>query len=154
MFKSIVAIVLILLAPVVVGCGKGDAGPKTHPVSGKVTLDGKPLADTNVEFLNKEAQFASFGKTDAQGSYRLVQGAPAGENSVVIRKPPPPGAASDHPEMDSGQIEAMYLGNEQFMRNPLLDKESGIPPEYSDPLKTPLKFMVPEGGTDGANFDL
>jgi hypothetical protein len=49
------------------GCG---GGPGLGNVSGKVTLDGQPLAGALVEFQPSEGR-GSIGSTDAQGVYKL-----------------------------------------------------------------------------------
>lgn len=54
------------------GCGAGNAGPKTYPVSGVVTLKGAPMADADVIFVpDSDGAQAAFGKTDASGVYKL-----------------------------------------------------------------------------------
>jgi len=72
---------------VLVGCG----GPSNvGSVTGKVTLDGQPLADAVVTFSpTKEGGSSGVGKTDAGGNYVLsyyagVSGAEIGENKVSI----------------------------------------------------------------------
>jgi hypothetical protein len=91
-------IVLLLLSAVVAGCGEG--GPQIAPVSGRVTLDGRPLASADVSFQPDEAQRASAGRTDADGRYQLMYkrgepGALVGEHTVrisvsreIVRNPP------------------------------------------------------------------
>ena len=74
-----------------VGCGKYSLSP----VSGTVTLDGKPLADASVSFTPAERGAnlpQSTGKTDQAGKYslRLVEddttGAVLGKHQVIIAK--------------------------------------------------------------------
>src|SRR5262249_34965527 len=65
---------LLALALPAVGCG---GGPKVAPVSGRVTLDGQPLAGASVNFQplsdgnNLNPGPGSYGKTDADGRYSL-----------------------------------------------------------------------------------
>jgi hypothetical protein len=67
------------------GCDQG--GPQIAPVSGRVTLDGRPLASADVAFQPDGSQRASAGRTDANGRYRLMfkrgqPGAIVGEHTV------------------------------------------------------------------------
>ena len=82
--------------------GGGAKYPDLYPVSGRVTLNGKPLEGATVTFrLRKAAQEGqtaaeSVGRTDSDGRYRLeyvpgVRGAVLGEHYVEIRKTGPDG---------------------------------------------------------------
>lgn len=74
------------------GCGGKF---KMAPVSGTITVDGKPLSDATVSFtaqvIGSEAP-ASAGKTDQSGKYSLsliadeTNGAVIGKHQVVIAK--------------------------------------------------------------------
>ena len=71
------------------GCG----GPKFGKVTGKVTMDGKPLAGVAVRFED-EGGSATIAKTDAEGNYEMrysVQqiGTPVGKHKVTILTPAP-----------------------------------------------------------------
>jgi len=76
------------------GCGGGEELadlPETAPVSGVVTMDGKPLSYATVTFVPKGLTkgVECIGVTDEQGKYTLKQmrgaeGAPAGEYLVAI----------------------------------------------------------------------
>ncbi len=78
--------VLIVVSVLLAGCpGRSDLGQ----VTGKVTLDGKPLADARVEFSPTQQGSIATGRTDASGEYSLmfsrdVAGASLGENLVRI----------------------------------------------------------------------
>ncbi|NOX53834.1 MAG: carboxypeptidase regulatory-like domain-containing protein [Planctomycetes bacterium] len=71
------------------GCAPTASGPKTVPVSGTVTMDGKPLANAMVRFIPEAGGRPSFGITDAQGRYELSytesqKGAILGKHRVEI----------------------------------------------------------------------
>ena len=136
---------------VLAGCG-GDSGPVTAPVSGKVTLDGEPLAGAVVNFGVED--FVGSGKTGSDGTYSLDQGAALGENKVWIEKFVPPEGFTDDPEegMDEGQLEAINMDSVESGET--IDTGEKIPADYSDSEKTILKVVVNEGGNSSANFDL
>src|SRR5258706_3906708 len=79
---------LLLFGLLVDGCRK--AGPEIAPVSGRVTLDGKPLEKADVVFQPDNGKPPASGRTDAEGRYELaykrgVMGGPVGQNIVQIR---------------------------------------------------------------------
>jgi hypothetical protein len=106
------------------------------PVSGVVTLDGKPLAGAIVNFQPApepavlEPGVASAGTTDASGRFTLTQiypeatGARIGRHRVSVTTKDAEGT----PER--------------------------VPAPYNDDSKTTLFFVVPSGGTSEANIDL
>jgi hypothetical protein len=110
------------------------------PVSGRVTLDGKPLADALVVFhpvlaAKKAPGLGYQGRTDAAGRFTLRldkkarPGAPVGTYRVSISKAI--GAAGGPGGAPVREI---------------------IPARYN--ASTALTFEVPKGGTDAANFEL
>ena len=71
---------------VFIGCSSG--GPEIAQVSGRVTMDGKPLANASVVFIPENGRPAG-AATDADGRYVLNftegrRGAIPGKNSVRI----------------------------------------------------------------------
>jgi len=83
------------------GCG-GTNKPQTAAVTGRVTLDGKPMPNLGVMFqpvtnsaLGKNTVFASAGHTDSDGRFTLrfvndnSNGAVVGEHFVTISEPAP-----------------------------------------------------------------
>lgn len=127
------------------GCSRG---PQTAPVSGQVTLDGKPAADVRVLFQpigdgsekagskTKGPGVGSYATTGADGRFVLRQsdtnalGAVIGKHSVQIADKQ---AESDE---DAGSAKAA---------------PARFPARYSDGA---LTFEVKAGGTDQANFKL
>ncbi len=78
----------VLSLALAAGCGSGDR-PELGDVSGRVTLDGKPLAGVEVLF-GPEAGRTSAAMTDEDGYYTLhylpdVEGAQLGKHRVVIQ---------------------------------------------------------------------
>jgi hypothetical protein len=145
----------VLMSVSAVGCGDGNLAP----VSGRVTMDDKPLAGATVSFIpdsdpKKKAPPVAIGKTDADGRFTLTipsdrgdrKGAIVGKCKVSItlieevepgqQKEPPRGKAKDK---DAGHAESSSSVNH-------------IPERYNS--KTELTFEVPAKGTADANFDL
>lgn len=75
-----------------VGCSTRSADqPEIAPVSGTVTLDGRPLGNARVVFQS-DAGAIAFAKTSADGTYELTyirsaKGAGLGRNVVRISTP-------------------------------------------------------------------
>src|SRR5262245_45808699 len=83
--RSCCAVWAVLAALCAGGCRRG---PELAPVSGRVTLDGKPLDLAEVSFL-PEAGRASHGVADSSGHYELrytrdQMGALVGQHTVRI----------------------------------------------------------------------
>jgi hypothetical protein len=86
-WSAVVLALAILSAVVLTGCGGGDR-PELGTVTGRITLDGKPLAGAEIIFQHPTKRF-SRGETDADGRYELlyvrdVPGAALGTHRVVI----------------------------------------------------------------------
>jgi hypothetical protein len=124
---------VLLLA---VGCSAKTA--HTVPVSGKVTMDGAPLAKAFVTFTpmettaGKPPQVCS-GLTDEQGQY-----------SLKVDSTQTPGAV---PGAYRVRVEKMDRGGEG---SPM--RRQVVPPQYNR--QSNLEYTVPAGGTSTANFDL
>src|SRR5262245_60968169 len=126
----------MLLSVAAVGCG----GPDVARVSGKITLNGQPLAGAHVTFQpispgpNVRPEVAgSVGRTDASGHYslRLVEpdraGALVGEHRVTI-------STAEAAETDGAA-----------------PKGERVPKSWRDGSQ---RFTVPAGGTSAANLEL
>jgi len=125
------------------GCGgPTETVPELVAVTGKVTYQGRPLADASVTFvpadyeeeateLNRVVRPA--GRTDAEGGYELAwgdhTGAPPGKYTVMITAFKP----SDDPEEKP---------------------ESLIPEVYASPKTSGLAKVVKEDGDNVINIDL
>jgi hypothetical protein len=118
-----------------------SAGVKTAPVSGIVTLDGKPLANAHVAFqptatTGKSAGMGSAGVTDQNGAYMLR-----------LSDSDQPGAVIGNHRVE------INLKQEADDRDPKLRPPSkALPPQYNR--QSTLEFNVESGGSAAANFDL
>lgn len=76
----------LMLLALLSGCG--DTGPKLVPVSGRITLDGKPLPRGAVSLRTDEHWEQPAGSIDADGRYVIYTqgraGAPPGRYRVVV----------------------------------------------------------------------
>jgi hypothetical protein len=133
-----VCLVWVVLALPLAGCGGGSY--KTAPVSGRVTLDGRPLAKAQVTFVpvagtgEKEPLSSSHGITDNDGRYTLAiidQAGGTTEGAVV------------------GKHKVMIQGG---ITDPKRARQKNLPPRYNR--KTTLECDVPPGGTNSADFNL
>jgi hypothetical protein len=137
----------------ITGCG-GEDGRRTVPVSGIVTMGGKPLDGAEVYFFSEK--FSGMGMTDAEGKYKLVQGTFPGENRVFITKIEG-GSGENLPTELREDPEQMRVANESLGATPgskRVGPQQVVPEHYSNPEKTKLTFQVPENGSNSANFDL
>jgi opacity protein-like surface antigen len=131
---------LVVAASALAAAGCGSSASSIAPVSGVITLDGKPLANAHVAFQPEATSGArtagagSYGTTDASGKYELKTfdtdraGAVVGSHRVEINLKV---VADDGPQI----------------RRPKM-----LPPKYN--LQSELKFKVEPGGTDKADFEL
>lgn len=137
------ALTLLLFGLFLIGCG----GPTLAPVSGTVTLDGKPVDGIRVTFepivgesdVTDEEYYTSFGITDEAGHYdmqtevedKLKTGAVVGRSAVRL----------------------VCMKRENFMNKGLEDSRAvhDLPKSARD--KSITYTIEPSGSTE-ANFDL
>jgi hypothetical protein len=127
-----------LLLPLLAGCGGGPY--KVAPISGRVTLNGQPLANAAVTFQPSEAGKINPGPgsgafTDSDGRYTLkligteTRGAVLGKHKVRITLSHKDDSADDRPK-----------------------RFKDLPARYNG--RTKLEYEVRAGGTDSADFQL
>jgi hypothetical protein len=118
-----------------IGCS--SEGPDIAYVTGRVTMDGKPLPNASVMFIPENGRPAA-AETDANGNYTLNftegrRGAMPGKSMVSI-------TTRREAEMDENGKVAVPAAPET------------IPMEYN--AATKLEFTVVPGKKNVANFDL
>lgn len=135
---------LLLIVAIVVGCSsdvQNPARPVLEPVSGVVTLDGKPLAGAVVTFLNlDERGTLTVGETDAEGTYRLsylgTPGTAAGPYRVAV----------SYLMGTEGQVIGLARRSTTSPTEELNSAKELLPPQFSDLGRSTLKVTVPPGG--------
>ena len=140
---------LTLLVFVAVGCSSN--GPPLAPVSGRVTVDGKPLAGKTLKFVPEPGTpgQGAGATTNANGEYSLLAarpgstrdeaGAPPGAYRVVVVEPMFP---IDLPVQDANDPKAApAVGPGAPAR-----KKQEIPAAYTKAETTPLRAEVPAAG--------
>ncbi|MCA9270687.1 MAG: hypothetical protein KDA41_19530 [Planctomycetales bacterium] len=137
--RTALAAAAALLAALV-GCG-GESYPMA-PVSGRVTLDGQPLAGARVGFEPRRqgespnAGPGSYATTDADGRFELV--ALTGAKGAVV---------ATHDVRISTVVLPAQRGEDLAVAVP-----EKVPPCYND--ETTLTFDVPAKGAADADFAL
>lgn len=121
--------------------GCGDDGPKLVPVSGTVTMNGKPLEGATIAFSpepsNKEGQGAD-DITGPTGNYKAMtrgrSGVVPGKYKVVVTKTPSsassaaPDAFKDDPFMANLKVEVPTKGKKDTAKiEGIFDRD--VPPE-------------------------
>jgi hypothetical protein len=135
----------LLVGLLALGVGCGGSSKKIVPVTGKVTLNGKPLVGASVQFQpvvpeGAPEEISSGAKTDDNGEFTLntttgQPGAQVGPHKVTITLAESPAGPT---------------GDE---RRPVRGGSTGQPaPEFK--VNTTVDFEVPPGGTNAANFDV
>lgn len=134
----------VVIAVVITGCGRG---PKTAPVSGLVTLDGKPVAGAAVLFMPVEGGVPGRAATKDDGSFSLStfqerDGALVGRHRVAVTKVETTGltAGADgvSGKLDGRQIRTTWL----------------TPQRYGAPATSGLEATVEKGVKNAFEFRL
>jgi hypothetical protein len=128
------AIVSVLL----LGCGGATDDLPRRPVSGAVTLDGKPLTDARVTFQPSGGEGTEAGGEIIDGAYRIPRDEGPTPGDYVVRITSVSKASLPDPNAMPGDV-------------PPAPKEP-IPPRYN--VKSTLSAKVTEEGPNAFDFDL
>jgi hypothetical protein len=151
--KPIGVLALLLGLTAISGCGSDGRLP-TAPVAGKITFDGKPLANAEIwlvprsdEVKNAKVTIRPYAKTRPDGtltvtSYLVDDGAPLGEYAIMIV---PPGSRTNTDEERANDAPSEAKRRER----PL----ASFPAKYRDPTTSGLTFTV-KGGPNQLVLDL
>lgn len=144
---------LVVMVALAAGCG--GSGPKLVPVSGKLSIDGIPLAHKTIQFIPEPGTPGSGAgaTTNSSGDYSLIatkggalvdcMGACPGQYRVVVAEPMFP-INADLKAPVEGEQPAPAIGlPTASSRKP--DKQA-IPAVYGKAQSTPLIVTVPEKG--------
>jgi hypothetical protein len=134
---------IIWSALLIAGCSGSSDAPEVAPVSGTLTVGGKPRGDLNVMFYPEGGGRPATGITADDGTFTLTtfntgDGAPIGTCKVAVTG----GAGAQMGE--TGPPMPGQAGYEEFMKA----EAEKIDPKYSDPEKSGLVYTVTEDGFD------
>ena len=129
LFLNLVAFALVA----VVGCSGGSDEPKTYPVHGEVSFDGKPIDEGTIQFVNVKESFnrgidIKNGKFEGESI--------EGEMRIEVRAYKP------------GKVNAMYANDP----NAKPEMENYIPAQYNQ--NSTLKETVKAGEENHFTFKL
>lgn len=131
---------LLVFAFSLSACGPATPkGPAVYPVKGNVKVDGKPLANVNVQFIPVDPQKpAGAGKTNANGDYSIMNsdgrsGAVPGTYKVVLK------VVTDG---SSTQAAEMYSKSTGAPGSAPAQPTTPFPAEFSEAAKTPKEVTV------------
>lgn len=137
---TIPSILFMMLCATLTGCG-GPSVPGLVPLSGVVTLDGKPLPHVTVKFVpmaeGTGANMVAIGVTNKEGEFAVKQlageeGCRACKCKVTIAEGPIPEKLREMGQDGAKKIKAF--------RGSL--KNRPIPQNYQTILSTPLEFII------------
>lgn len=135
---------VFVVAVVITGCGRGS---NTAPVSGLVTLDGKPIAGAAVLFMPVEGGVPGRAATKDDGTFSLTtfkddDGALVGRHRVAVSKVETTGAAPG-PDGASGKLDGRQI------------RTTWLTPErYGTPTTSGLEATVERGSKNAFDFRL
>lgn len=165
-WKFAVVIAQVVAVVTFFGCG-GPAGPPTEPVTGTVTLDGKPAEGVNVVFSPTGGHKAASGITDASGRYQLTtlnpkDGAMVGSYTVAISKTQGDTVTVNveglSPEEATKKSAEAYYSSNAFKNTgkPSAAQESKelVPVKYKDPATSGFTAEVKAGQENKFDFQL
>lgn len=139
------------------GCSKSEKLNRlpVFKVRGKVTLQGKPVANADITFANAEANKSAFGKTDEEGEYQLTtyssfDGAVAGKHSVSIVHTPPVANTPALPSTEDTAYVPPGVGESTLPPAP----KSNVPAKYADAATSGLIAVVNEDNENVIDFAL
>jgi hypothetical protein len=135
--KHAMTFVLLALLLGISGCGRGR--PTTHPVSGIVTLDGKPLQGAGVMLMPEAGGRPAVGTTNQRGEFTLTtfdpnDGALPGKHAVTVVLKKTTSGVMTGPDGLSGPIAPGGI-KEQWI----------VPKKYADPKTSGLSAEVRPG---------
>ncbi|MDG1873855.1 MAG: carboxypeptidase-like regulatory domain-containing protein [Mariniblastus sp.] len=157
----------MLVLGLIVGCGGENFS--SVPVSGTVTMDGKPIAGVAITFYPEATESTSIvgpfseAVTDSEGKFELKTrygdpGAVVGQHRISFEY-----AGVDPEDLaaaESELAEAKAEGGDTAAAQAAVDKQKGatkgkikIPRRYSDE-QTEVLYTVPPGGADNVEFPL
>ncbi|MCP4169602.1 MAG: carboxypeptidase regulatory-like domain-containing protein [Fuerstiella sp.] len=160
--NRILSLTLLTTTQLLVGCGGGTGGGQpVFPVSGTVTMFGKPLAKATVAFAPQADQATAIGTTDNAGNFKLStyeheDGAAEGSYKVVVSKTAAvasAAAAGDDEEEGAGHDSDDEAAGDHDSGEGETSTEL-VPQQYTNAVDTPFSADVKSSGENIFTFDI
>jgi hypothetical protein len=138
---------VLLLMVGAAGCGR------TGTVSGTVKYKGQLLPLGLVVFYNSDNKQVASAAINPDGTY-TAEKVPAGQVKITVTTPRPIAAGSSKDV--EARVERMKKGQAKLSNaesQELLSRSIPVPPEYADPVQSPLTLTV-AGGPQTHDMDL
>jgi len=170
------AVLLLVVAVSVAGCGGGAQRPKLYAVKGKITVKGQPIAGAQVSFQPADPKSEARGATGITkedgsfvlGTYQTGDGAVEGDYKVIVGKTEakaaattgpltpggPPGAAGPGGSSASADYSKMMISKGRDNPDAAARSTGEIPAKYSDPNQTDLRAKVGPDSPNEFTFNL
>lgn len=157
--RSILVSTCIVSLVVLVGCKTRDRGniPQTAPVSGTVTLDGKPVDGATVVFVpTGTPAYGAYAITDSSGRFTLkssetVTGAVPGGYLVQVTKLVPDTSGSVAVTPEEAEHEGQAGGGSQVSVG---RTKNVLPEKYANPKTSGIEVTVPAEGIENLEIKL
>jgi len=130
--------VVLLTNLTVVGLTGCRSGPARGTVNGKVTYQGKAVAEGKIVFIDPGGKESGEIEISPDGSYTLPRGLPVGQYIVIISP-------------------LMHMVDTMPGKTPPSPEEKpapNIPIKYRNQATTPFRATVKEGQNESFNFDM
>ncbi len=157
--EAVFAFFLMIVVPLVVGCGGGSSGDgfkgARGQVSGKITLDGQPLQKgCQVLFMGDNGGYTATGVVGDDGRYTLVygggKGLPVGDYKVQVAPPVAVAASAANTAVDPMKM-ASQMKLKSGSQKP--EDTGPFPSKYGSTGTSGLRFKV-EANQNTADFNL
>ena len=159
MLKRCSMIVLLIGAPLFLGCGGGAKGPKTAKATGVVTYKGQPVVGASVTFSAPKAPRTGVGVTDGKGEFTIGtfganDGAILGDHVVTVTLTKRQGSTENMKSEDYLKKMSGGAGGGSMPAIPGSDAKNELPEKYATAAGSPLKAKVESGAKNEFKFDL
>ncbi|MGQ9506137.1 MAG: hypothetical protein ACUVQG_14815 [Thermogutta sp.] len=149
-----------LVSILFLGCKTRNRGniPQTAPVSGIVTLDGKPVDGANVVFVPTSTPgYGAYGIADSSGRFVLksseaVTGAVPGKYLVQVTKLVPDTGGRQSVVAEDAEHEAEAAGGSPA--GSVAGTKNVLPEKYANPKTSGIEVVVPSEGLQNLEIKL
>jgi len=142
---------------VAAGCGSQarTGTDPVYPVSGVISLRGKPVAGADVTFFNAQKNRSAFGRTNDKGEYKLTtfapnDGAVEGQHVVTVIKLQTAPETAPVADIQSPDYVPPGFGQSTEPKPP----KSEMPEKYADQATSGLTATVNADGPNEVKLDL